>query len=102
MSVHLRWRCRSGAAYNAGMEDAETLAIIPSGPGRALVDEPSGPPATSHPAALPPESPESLSPESLSPAGAPAPRPSPLSPPSPLELPLSELEFTGCKAVRMT
>ena len=39
MSVHLRWRCHSGAAYNPGMDDAETPTITPSGPGRPLVGE---------------------------------------------------------------
>ena len=58
------------------MEDAETLTITPSRSGRTLVDEPLA-----------------------SSAGAAAsPRPSP----PPVELPLSELEFTGCKAVPMS
>ena len=72
----------------------ETLTITPSGPERSLANAPSAPPATSRSAALPPESP--VSPSS---AGAPeSPRPSP----PPVELPLSELEFIGCKAVPMS
>ena len=63
------------------MDDAQTLTAIPSGPGRSLVDEPPAAPAPSPSAALPPEPPAS-------------------SPPA--ELPLSELEFTGCTAVPMT
>ena len=82
------------------MEDAETLTITPSGSGRPLVDEPPAaslrrseedepPPA---PAALPPEPPASPLPSAAeSPAFSP-----------PVELPLSELEFTGCTAVPMT
>ena len=74
------------------MDDAQTLTTIPSGPGRSPADESPAallrrseedePPAA---AALPPEPPAS-------------PRPSP----PPAELPLSELAFTGCKAVPMT
>ena len=55
------------------MDDTETSAPLPSGPGRL--------PAHESPAAAPPESPAS---------------------PPPAEPPLSELEFTGCKAVPMT
>ena len=94
MSVHLRWHCRSGAAYNPGMEDAETLTITPSGSGRPLVDEPPAVPAPSPSAALPPEPP--VSPSSAEPPASPLPSP------PPAELPLSGLEFTGCKAVPMT
>ena len=94
MSVHLRWHCRSGAAYNPGMEDAETLTITPSGSGRSLVDEPPAAPAPSPSAALPPEPP--VSPSSAEPPASPLPSP------PPAELPLSELEFTGCTAVPMT
>ena len=92
MSVHLRSHCRSGAAYNPGMEDAEALTITPSGSGRPLVDEPPAAPATSPTAALPSEPPVSPLPSATEP---------PASPP-PAELPLSGLEFTGCKAVPMT
>ena len=90
----------SGAAYNPGMDDAQTLTTIPSGPRRSPADEPPAaslrrseedepPPA---PATLPPELPASPPP-----AAAESPAFSP-----PAELPLSELEFTGCKPVRMT
>ena len=90
----------SAAAYNAGMDDPQTLTTIPSGPGRSPADEPPAaslrrseedePPAA--PAALPPELPASPQPSAAeSPAFSP-----------PAELPLSELEFTGCKAVPMT
>ena len=90
----------SAAAYNAGMDDAQTLTAIPSGPGRSPADESPAaslrrseedelPPA---PAALPPELPASPPlPAAESPAFSP-----------PAELPLSELAFTGCKAVPMT
>ena len=84
------------------MDDAQTLTAIPSAPGRSPADESPAallrrseedePPAA--PAALlpePPASPSSAEPPAL-------PRPSP----PPAELPLSELEFTGCKAVPMT
>ena len=94
MSVHLPWHCRSGAAYNSAMDDAETLTITPSGSGRPLVDEPPAAPAPSPSAALPSEPP--VSPSSADPPASP--RPSP----PPAELPLSELEFTGCKPVPMT
>ena len=96
------------------MDDSQTLTTIPSGPGRSPADEPPAaslrrlegnePPAASlrrseeyeppaSPAALPPEEP----PVSLPPSAAESPASSP-----PAELPLSELEFTGCKAVPMT
>ena len=90
----------SAAAYNAGMDDPQTLTAIPSGPGRSPADEP---PAASlrrseedesplAPAALPPELPASPPlPAAESPAFSP-----------PAELPLSGLEFTGCKPVPMT
>ena len=94
MSVHLPWHCRSGAAYNSAMDDAETLTITSSGSGRPLVDEPPAAPAPSPSAALPSEPP--VSPSSADPPASP--RPSP----PPAELPLSELEFTGCKPVPMT
>ena len=93
----------SAAAYNAGMDDPQTLTTIPSGPGRSPADEPPAaslrrseedePPVA--PAALPLEPPASPPPSAEPPA---SPRPSP----PPAELPLSELEFTGCKAVPMT
>ena len=83
------------------MDDAQTLTTIPSGPGRSPADEPPAaslrrseedePPAP--PAVLPPELP--VSPSSATPPASPQPSP-------PAELPLSELEFTGCKAVPMT
>ena len=69
------------------MDDVQALTAIPSGPGRGPADEP---PVA--PAALPTETP----------ASPPLPAAeSPASPP-PAELPLSELEFTGCTAVPMT
>ncbi len=82
------------------MDDVQALTAIPSGPGRALADEPpvaslrrseeDEPPAA--PVALPPEPPASPLPSAAeSPAFSP-----------PAELPLSGLEFTGCAAVRMT
>ena len=97
---HPAMASHSAAAYNAGMDDAQTLTTIPSGPGRSPADESPAaslrrseedepPPA---PAALPPELPASPPP-----AAAESPAFSP-----PAELPLSGLEFTGCKAVRMT
>ena len=82
------------------MDDPQTLTTIPSGPGRSPADEPPAaslrrseedepPPA---PAALPPELPASPLPSAAeSPAFSP-----------PVELPLSELAFTGCRAVPMT
>ncbi len=82
------------------MDDAQTLTAIPSGLARSPADEP---PAASlrrseedeppeAPAALPPEPPASPLPSAAeSPAFSP-----------PVELPLSELAFTGCKAVPMT
>ena len=96
------------------MDDMQTLTITPSGPGRSPADEPPAaalrrpegnePPAASlrrpeedeppaPPAVLPPELP--VSPSSAEPPASPQPSP-------PAELPLSELEFTGCKAVPMT
>ena len=97
------------------MDDAQTLTITPSGPGRPPADEPppaalrrpegNEPPAASlrrpeedeppaPPAVLPPEPP--VSPSSAEPPASPPPSP------PPAELPLSELEFIGCKAVPMT
>ena len=82
------------------MDDAQTLTAIPFGPGRSPGGEP---PAASlrrseedeplaAPAALPPEPPASPLPSAAeSPASLP-----------PAELPLSELEFTGCTAVPMS
>ena len=60
------------------MDDAQTLTTIPSAPGRSPAD---APPAASL----------RRSEEDESPASSP-----------PVELPLSELAFTGCKAVPMT
>ena len=87
------------------MDDAQTPTTpSPSGPVRPPPDQPTAPPAAS-----PPEAPRT-SPPSAEPPPSPLraePPPSPLpaeSPPfpSPAEPPLSELEFTGCKAVPMT
>ena len=72
------------------MDDAQTLTTIPSGPGRSPADEPSAA------GALSPERPVSPQP---SPVALP---PEPPASPPPVELPLSELEFTGCKAVPMS
>ena len=80
------------------MDDTQTSTITPSGPGRPPADEP--PPAAlrrpeeDEPAVLPPELP--VSPPSAKPPASPQPSP------PPAELPLSELEFIGCKAVPMT
>ena len=83
-----------------------TLDLEPADAG--LPPEPLTSPPPS-PAALLPESPES--PSSAEPSASPRPSPaaSPPEPPAssrpsppPAELPLSELEFTGCKAVPMT
>ena len=69
------------------MDDVQALTAIPSGPGRGPADEP---PVA--PGALPAETPASPPlPAAESPASSP-----------PAELPLSELEFTGCKAVPMS
>ena len=67
------------------MDDAHTLTAIPSGPVRPPADEPPGAPAASPP--HPRTSPPSVEPPAFPPRA---------------ELPLSELAFTGCKAVPMT
>ena len=68
-------------------------ALLPESPKSSSSEEPSASPRSS-PAASPPEL--SVSPSPPEPPASP--RPSP----PPAELPLSELEFTGCKAVPMT
>ena len=66
----------SGATYNPGMDDMQTPAAVPPGTGRAEAGEPMTTPA--------------------------APWRTAADEAAPSELPLSELEFTGCKAVRVT
>ena len=71
---------------NAGMDDTETVAAVPSAPGHPSANE-----SPASPAAL--RSPSRVSPPSSA---------RPASRPEAAELPLSDLEFTGCKAVPMT
>ena len=66
----------SGATYNPGMDDAQTPAAVPPGTGRAEAGEPMAAPT--------------------------APRRPAADVAAPAELPLSGLEFIGCKAVPMT
>ena len=68
------------------MDDTETLTLDPPRPARPPAHE-----SPASPAASPPEAPRTAPPSAEPPAS-----------PPPAELPLSELEFPGCKAVPMT
>ena len=79
----------------------ESLTSPPPSPAALLPESPESP-SSAEPSASPRPSPAASPPElSVSPS-PPEPPASPRPSPPPAELPLSELEFTGCKAVRMT
>ena len=81
-SVKWRWRRVSGAPYNPGMDNAQTLVVEPRAAPGPEADVPRVLPVTS--SAVPPESPLTAGPRVS--AGP----------------PVSEFELVGCKAVPMT